>query len=69
MVTKLLVKKLRLKQDLNLECGVMESPEREGGSATFRKSKRIKGSGQEISDEAWSAVEDFIKQARRKPGY
>lgn len=47
----------------------MESPEREGGSATFRKSKRIKGSGQEISDEAWSAVEDFIKQARRKPGY
>lgn len=61
MGTKLPVKKLRLKQDSNLECGgVVGGIEWGEGSATFRKSKRIKGfwagfkatieSIQEISD-------------------
>lgn len=31
--------------------------------------RELRDSGQEISDEDWSAIEDFIEQARQKPSY
>lgn len=39
------------------------------GELLLENQRELRGSGQEISDEAWSAVKDFIKQATWKPGY
>lgn len=45
------MKKLRLRQDLNLECGEMESMEEgRGGQLHLGSQRELRGSGQEISD-------------------